>query len=444
MDMGTGKTRVAFELVKHRFNRISNVVYYCPVASQSTIEYEIKKHTEGQSVFNFTPNKKYKKSFWNIIGIESMSSCSKAVFLSNKIINSCSFVIVDESSYIKGAFSKRTRMITFLSERSLYRLIMTGTPITQGEVDLFSQFKFLSPKILGYSSFYTFANNHLIYSDKYPGLIVETLNKEYLANKIKPYVYQITSEECQDLPEKIYSAKYFNMTEEQREYYQIAKEEILSCPLAYFEMYDILRLFSVLQQITCGFWNRRVIDNFNFRERQPKEFKFIEFNHERTAVLKNIVEEIPENEKILIWCKFDFDIEEIKTTLSKKYNSDAISIFSGNQKGRDRQLDKFRNESKFLIINEAAGSHALTLNESCYSIFYNNSFKYSVRAQAEKRNHRHGQTRKVHYIDIVCLDSIDGRIQSAIYHKKNVADEFREEISKIKDTKRIKNIIKKL
>jgi len=120
-------------------------------------------------------------------------------------------VICDESSYIKGHSAIRTNRITYISSRAKYRLALTGTPISQGVEDLFAQMRFLSPKILGYRSFYSFAANHLEYSDKYPGMVVRAHNLEYIAAKIQPYVYQVTKEECLDpAGQAIQLPRFFN------------------------------------------------------------------------------------------------------------------------------------------------------------------------------------------------------------------------------------------
>jgi len=164
---------------------------------------------------------------------------------------------------------------------------MTGTPISQGIVDLYSQMRFLSPKILGYISFYSFAHNHLEYSEKYPGLIVRSHNEEYIAEKIKPYTYQVTKKECLDLPKKIYKTYYFKMEQNQWELYEIAKNEILlDIDYDKFESYTIFRLFTALQQITSGFWNR-----FN---------EIIQVYHKRLEMLIDIISSIPDDEKIII------------------------------------------------------------------------------------------------------------------------------------------------
>lgn len=443
MQMGLGKSRTAIELAFRRWSKIDHVVWFCPVSLKETVRQEILKHTDCTNIYVFndkTNAKRLPLASWYIIGIESMSSSTRMVLAANKLITTETMVILDESSYIKGHYTKRTLRITKMSERARYRLILTGTPLSQGVVDLFAQMRFLSPKILGYDSFYSFAANHLEYSEKFPGMIVRAHNTEYLAAKIAPYVYQVTKEECLNLPSKLYTTRYFYMTDEQAERYQQAKEEILAELLEQeeFDTTVIFRLFSVLQQIASGFWHRRV---------KRKGFQMLEFEHERIDMLLSTIREIPETEKIIIWAKFRYDIDHIEKALRKEFGENSVALFHGglSEKERNKQVSLFRSPARFFLATQSAGGHGLTLNEAHYVIFYNNGFKYSEREQAEDRCHRIGQTHKVTYIDIQCLCSIDERIAKALSNKGDMVQEFRAEVEKIKDKKdALRELIQKL
>lgn len=438
MEMGTGKSRTTMEVIHHRQNKIDKVIWFCPVSVKETIFEEIIKHTDCRDICVFdekTEEDRLIQARWYVVGIESMSHSARMILAVKKLITERSFVIVDESSYIKGHRSLRTERITLLSKDSLYRMILNGTPISQGVVDLYSQFRFLSPKILGYNSFYSFAANHLEYSERYRGKIIRAHNTEWMAAKIKPYVYQVTKEECLTLPEKLYETRYFSMTEEQRNSYEEAKMELLyEMNNDAFDSYRIFRLFGILQQITSGFWNRR---------RKNGTFHLLQFKQERIALLLDVIDRIPANEKVIIWAKYRYDIEQIKAALP----ADSYALFYGDlpEKKRMAEVNKFRKENRFLIATQATGGHGSTWNEATYHIFYNNGFKYSERQQAEDRSHRIGQNRPVTYIDLHCRQSIDDRISSSLSRKKNVADDFREEVEQIKDNKvRLKELIKAL
>ena len=187
MEMGTGKTLTLIELVRQRSRKIDRVVYFCPVNLKETVCHELHKHIEWPSVHVFnskTRQGRIPEAFWYVVGIESMSQSDRTALAVNELITDHTFVALDESDTCKSHKALRTMRITAMSQRAKYRMILTGTAVGEGIEDLYSQMYFLSPEILGYKSFYSFANNHLEYSEKFPGLVVSHLNTDWIAKKI--------------------------------------------------------------------------------------------------------------------------------------------------------------------------------------------------------------------------------------------------------------------
>lgn len=441
MDMGTGKTRSAIELVIKRQSRISKVIWFCPVSLKDTIQYEIKKHTNTPddliAKFDKTTNIETinKDAFWYIIGLESMSSSDRMTLTANFLIDKNSFIIVDESSYIKGHNSIRTKRITKLAEIAKYRLILTGTPLSQGIVDLYAQMRFLSSNLLGYHSFYSFANNHLEYHKDYPGLIIKSHNVDWLASRINPFIYQITKEEAGlNLPEKLHKEYYFSLTGHQIRIYEKTKIELLSKLLEdEFNSYIIFELFTKLQQITSGFLN--------------DEDGIYELDCLRLDVIKDIIEKLPD-EKIVIWCKYIYSVNLIVNYLKDNFGEGKVSQFHGEieEKQRSTELDKFRNDGFFFVATMATGGYGIDLTCSNYSIFYENDFKYQLRIQAEDRAHRIGARKNITYIDIFSNSGIEDRIRNAIAKKADVVKSFKQTVNKLKDknNKELKSYLKKV
>lgn len=446
MDMGTGKSLTAIIMAasRHARGKIDNVLWFTPVSLMDNVRRQIKEHTgtdEQVHVFNAKTNEvSVPDVFWYVIGLESMGSSNRTVLTAHKLIDERTMIIIDESDKIKGHRAKRTKRLTLLARPARYRLIMTGTPISQGVVDLFAQMSFLSPKILGYTSFYSFAANHLEYSDKYRGMIVKSHNTEELANKIKPYVYQVTKDQCLDLPNKQYINRICFLTGEQKQAYELTKA-------FYLEMADMMvhsdsewektlwlfRLFSSLQQIASGYIN----------EYGKKRF----FEHKRLELLQQVISEIASDEPIIIWCKYLHDIQAISKALADDWGQDQVCEYHGSLSTKERNANesRFHAGAKFFLATPSTGGHGLTLVEASYVMFYSNSFKYAERIQAEDRVHRIGQTRKVTYISLWADCGIEDRIYQALSRKKDARDEFRDEVEAIKEqTESRKEFIKKL
>lgn len=447
MDMGTGKSLTAIKLASLRKyqGKIDKVVWCCPVSLKINTQRQIITHTDAifdeVHLFNSkTTDKKLKKTFWHVVGIESIGQSDRVTVALNALVDDRTMLIVDESSFIKGHRSKRANRLIEIGKKAKYRLILTGTPISQGIEDLYTQMTFLSDKILGYRSWYSFRRAHIEYSEKYKGKIEKRMNHDYLAMRIAPYVYQVKKEECITLPEKSSSSCYVDLTDEQRKYYDIAKEiffeEITSCeeetPVA------IYRLFGSLQSIVNG-----VMPSHYLEEGEaPKTLKNAKIG-ELLRVLRNV-----ENKHVVIWVKYVASVHVLNEVIKKEYPETNISLYFGelNESEKNIELQRWRERGGLLVATQSSGGYGLTLVESAYSIFFSNSFKYSERIQAEDRLHRIGQVNPVHYVDIWCDCGIEDRIRKALIAKANALEYFQEEVERVRKlgSDAIKELLKSL
>jgi len=414
LEMGTGKTRTAIELAYSRFQRdkIDKVLWLCPCSVKETIRRELGKHIQG-----------YKGKFI-VEGIESLSSSIK---LNSRLLRLVEdervMLIVDESNLVKNHLANRTKNIMRLSEYCPYRLILNGTPITKNEKDLYSQWYILDWRILGYKSFWSFSANHLEYDDF--GRVKNILNPDYLVSKIAPYTYQIKKEECLDLPPKSYQTVYCNLTNEQEDHYtEVA--DLLLFEVDEMEPHTIYRLFSGLQNVISGL---RVTTEGRMT---TKPFFKDDLDNPRIQKLLDILNE---DEKTIIFCKYTHEIKAITKIINDKYGDETAVEFYGelNQKTRQSNLNKFENESNFLVANKVCAGYGLNLQFCSYVIYYSNDWDYGTRSQSEDRVHRMGQNKNVHYVDVCCSHSLDERILKCLIKKENLVEDFKSEIENQKD-----------
>ena len=429
MEMGTGKSRTAIEFARLRQGKISRVIWFCPVSLKSTIAYEIRKHTDclEQDLYLFDHRTREETvpldRIWYVVGIESMSSSERAVHSVAQLIDDRTFVIVDESSYIKGHRALRTERITLLSGKARYRMILTGTPVTQGVVDLWAQMRFLSPEILKYKSFYSFERNHLVYSDKFPGMVTMVKNYETIVERINPYVYQVTKAECLDLPEKLYEDRSCDLTAAQSEAYRQAKmifaDEMLGedDDGGWKTITAIFRLFGRLQSIASG-----------------RNDGGVPIENDRLRLMKTVLENLDASteDHIVIWDKYRETIRQIRESLVS--SGREVHVFDGDvpESKREGVLDNWRKRGGCLVASERVGSHGLDLTAASTVFFFSRSFSYANNIQAEDRCHRKGQERPVLYISLWTRCGIEERIREALSLKENVRDRLRRELDRLK------------
>lgn len=443
MDTGTGKTRTVLEFIKYRLdkNKVDRAIWVCPVSTKKNLLCDINKHSYNCSVSYI---EKFNQELICIVGLETISNSDRYYSKLRNIITDKTMMIIDESHMIKNHKAKRTcRLLSFQSETQ-YRVVMTGTPVTQGIWDLFTQIKFLHPKILGYNSFYSFANNHLEYSDKFPGMIVRAHNQDYLTRKINPYVYQIKKEECLDLPEKNYQNRYFYMSQEHLDYYNFVKDLMFNnINWESLESTDIFKMICYLHRVASGYIETEYESNeYDLETKEFKKYKLSFKSKDRADELLSILESINFNkDKCIIWYRYNSDLELIKSVLTNY----RYSVFNGviGQKERDRQLDLFLNKDiNILIANINSGSTGLNLQMANYMIFYNNTFDYARRYQSEDRIYRIGQNKNCHIFDIIANGTIDERIMESLENKESLAESIKNKINTIKDNEELINKFK--
>lgn len=420
MEMGTGKTRAALELIKIRLEKgkINHVLWLCPCSVKENLNRDLIKHLGSEC-----------RDFITICGIETLSSSIKTnLELLELAENKNLFLIVDESNLVKNYRAKRTNNIIRLAEKCTYKLILNGTPISRNEQDLYSQWYLLDWRVLGYKSFWSFSANHLEYDEFIPGKIRRTLNTDYLVEKISPYCYQIKKSECLDLPEKTYEIIYYDLTIEQDEHYTEVSDSLMF-KLNELKPNTIYRLFTGLQGVISGY----IVDTEDEHLKRERMFKN-PANNPRIKKLLEIISSI-EEQKIIIFAKYTDEILEIVETLNDKYGEGAAVPFYGDiaQKKRQQNIEKFRQEAKYFVANKQCGAYGLNLQFCNYIIYYNNDWDYATRIQSEDRVHRIGQKNNVHIIDICASYTLDERIIDCLNRKENLVDRFKSELEKTKD-----------
>jgi SNF2 family DNA or RNA helicase len=425
MEMGTGKTRTALDLIQRRLNsgKVNYILWLCPCSVKSTIQREIQKHVkDGLDLLR-------------IEGIESLSGSIRLFFDLYQLVQSkhC-FLVVDESNLIKNHRAIRTQRIEQLAGFCQYKLILNGTPISKCEKDLFSQWKILDWRILGYKSFWSFSANHLEYDPEIRGRIVRTLNTDYLVRKIAPYTYQVKKDECLELPKKQYQTWYFDLTDEQREEYEIVKDKFLE--LVYDnEPSTIYRLFTAVQHVVSG---RKITSRA--KDKMQTEPMFTPDDNPRLKAFLGVVERCPD-EKIIVWCKYTHEIHDVCLMLRHEFGQGSTVEFYGEVSRKDRQhaIDQFRQEVRFFVANKTCAGYGLNLQFCHIMIYYSNDWDWATRSQSEDRVHRIGQDRKVFITDICADRTIDERILQCLSRKERLSDEFKKAVASKQDRTDIKS-----
>lgn len=427
MEQGTGKTKVIIDNAGYLFTngKIDMMVVIAPNGvHENWAVNELPKHAAYEYVAYVHSTKNTKKTREALDNVLS-SKCLKVVlinvegFTANKakdLLDSClknfnCMLVIDESSRIKNPSAKRTRYLISRADQVPFKRILSGTPVTNGIENLYSQFLFLDQMILGFNTYTTFKHRYcIIRAVTYGEMIVGYQNEAELIEKLEGCSFRVLKSECLDLPEKIYKRHPVQLSPNQRKVY----DDLVQESLAEFEGEEITADLAIvkllrLQQVVCGWFPTN-------KKLRPTLLPLDDVNP-RIKALQTILEDV--EGKVIIWCRFVADLEQIYATLRHGIKGQAILY-----RRVIEDVNRFQNdpEIKYFIANPAMGGLGLTLTAAETVIYYSNSFDLEHRLQSEDRSHRIGTKKNVVYVDIQAQGTVDGKIITALRNKKHVAD----------------------
>lgn len=351
------------------------------------------------------------------VNLEALSTVDKARDLCRDFLarGRC-YMAVDESTGIKNQGAARTQTVQKIGAMARARRIATGMVAPNSPMDLFSQFGFLDPRILGFRSFYAYRARYAILKRMEQGkrkfdVEVGYRNLEELQEKIEPYSYRVLKEDCLDIPPKDYlPVREVKMTDEQTRMYKELKtfatsrldgETFVSAQLVITQM---LRL----DQLLCG----HVVDEDGVEHDVP------------TNRVRDLVEVMGEfSGKAIIWTTYERPLHKIADALRKEFGKNSVALFyGGNRSTRGEDERRFLGDPdcRFMVSTQAAGARGNTWTAATLVVYYNNSYDLELRAQSEDRAHRDGQTRKVSYLDLVTPGTINVKVLKALRSKIDI------------------------
>lgn len=439
-EMGTGKTFTTINLAAARYQAglIDGLVVICPTPIKYIWEFELEKFCPiDYSAWIYESGDKPK--IWIrekreelkvlVVGVESLSisngqSIQQLEYFQRFHKFMCA---IDESSRIKNWKAARSKNVVKVGGWAEYRLLLTGTPVTQGLQDLFGQFLFLNAKIIDCKNFFVFRNRYCVMGGFQGKQILGYQFQDDLLNKLKPYVDYVTKEQCLDLPEQIYPAPIIvQQSDEQK---RVMKQ--LTDEFAMIDGTDEITVSTVLERMLR--YQQVIGGSFPFEEDGEYHTKPIPGGNPKLDAMMEYIDDIPENAKVIIWARFVPEIGYITERLKKVYGERSVVQFYGATTPEERPVNSaaFQEDSqvRFIVSNQTVGGYGQTWTAGTYVIYYSNTFSYEDRYQSESRPHRKGQTNHVTYQDIEMAVPQDRMILKAIRKKKDLAQVVEEALS---------------
>lgn len=381
MKMGTGKTKVAIDLVKSKINDIETVIWIAPASliREKSYHEEIKKW--GNDIY----------SKFRFFTIESVSASDmKYLELRNLAEKTTNFCVVDESITIKNTDAGRTKRLLEMYNLFNFRLILNGTALTQGLIDLYSQIQFLSPLILKMTE-RQFATNFLTFKNEYGKpwkRWSKPENEEALIEIIRPYIFDA------DLDIPVSMMEYdtcFELDEEEQQNYFYQKNRFLK------------------NKVNIGFLE------------VAQKFQHIYTNcRGKLGYLNKLVNEIlGRGEKVIIYVKFIDEIECLRNMFN-------CVVLTGKEKG---DIEEFKSDKNILICTYGVGSFGLNLQFANNIIYFTQTFDYKDKIQSMYRIYRTGQPLDCNVFNFWVKTGLDALIKKSLEKKQNTLENVERIIS---------------
>lgn len=329
-------------------------------------------------------------------------------------------IICDESQRIKTHNSKQSQAMHELGDQARYKMILSGTPVQNNVTDIWSQYRFLDKTVFG-ELYYAFQNHFCVMHSVFKSKVMRTINEDELVQKEHSIAFRVTKEEALDLPEQTFETRYIEMTPKERRTYDALKRESVAdiegggTITATTVLTKLLRL----QQFTGGFL---VKDGAS----EPEQVSTAKLD-----ALKDIIEDyvIDGEKKLVVFARFIPEVNAIidmaeKTLKPDKTGKKVVSI-QGSVKKEERGniIEQFQKDPDTVLIvgqiDTLGVGVTLTAADTC--VYYSKTYNYATYEQSLSRIHRISQRNVCTYIDLVCADSVDEKISTALKKKEDLA-----------------------
>lgn len=405
-EMGLGKTLQVISLLATRPVAGKANLIVCPASVVPVWREEIERHFPDLETDVLKTGSNFVERTDPIIWIASYTQLRKH----RELLPQAEFgyTVLDEGQFIKNPDAKVTQ--TTYAVRSRHRIVLTGTPLENRQLDLWSIFRFLLPSLLGSrQSFETQLN-----ADR-----AGTMTR--LRAQLAPFILRRTKAEvATELPQKVEIELHCPMTEVQRaEYARICSEGLQRLgddvgTAIREKSFGFLALLTRLRQVCCD------------PDMLPWRHSPLADSGKIGLLMEKLAEVIESGHKVVIFSQFVMLLDRVKEALNEHYPKLPRFELTGMTLDRQKPVQEFQtceDPAAMLVSLKAAGT-GITLHAADYVFLLDPWWNPAVEAQAVDRVHRIGQTQTVFVYRMVTAGTIEERIQELKESKRELFDKL--------------------
>ena len=322
-------------------------------------------------------------------------------------------IVLDESQNIKNPKTAQTKAILKLNAN--HRLALTGTPVENRLLDLWSIFNFLNPGYLGTQAQFRKQFELPIQKNSSP------TRSTTLKKLVEPFILRRVKTDkaiIKDLPDKVEQKLFCNLTKEQASLYEAVLKDVTE-QLEQVEGIQrkglILATLTKLKQI-CNHPRQFLQDDSEFTA---------ERSHKLSRLLDMLNEVIQEGESALVFSQFREIGDALASHLRHTCHYNTHYIHGGtNRKKREHMIAEFQDpdtEPSIFVLSLKAAGVGITLTKANHIFHFDRWWNPAVEDQATDRAFRIGQQKNVFVHKFVAMGTLEERIDQMIEDKKKLA-----------------------
>lgn len=413
MGLGTGKSKVALDLIQGRGHRLTLIV--CPLSVVPAWAKQVELHAsylycaplDGKSV-----KAKTDQAVAAIEVAETMEvplilainyeSLWRPPFARFALEAGFDCVVYDEAHKLKSAGSKVSMFAARLSDRTPSKLALSGTVLANSPLDAYGVFRAMDKGIFG-TSFARFRGRYAVMGGFQNYQVIGYRNQAEFAKRFYSITFR-ADRDVLDLPPASTVERVFDLPVIARQTYRNLKTQFVAAVAeGRVTAGNALTRLLRLQQVTSG--DVRLDDG-----------EYHDLHGAKQSVLEDVLEEIGP-EPVVVFCRFVRDLNRVASSC------EALGLDYRELSGRSKQLEEWQEgNGQVLGVQIQAGGVGVDMTRAAYCVWYSIGFSLAEFRQAEARCHRPGQTRPVTYVRLIARGTVDAQVFRAIDKKAEIIE----------------------
>ena len=433
MEMGTGKSRVAIELLVRR--NVKRALVLAPKSVVAVWPKEFAKHRPDLqnewrilALDNGTCAKRAdavrqaaslaERFDWPLVVVLNYEACTEGALATLLKTMTWDAIICDECHRLKDPTGKRSKFLARLADGIPMRVGLTGTPCPHSPLDLWAQFRLIDRSVFG-PSYHSFRFRYATMGGFQDKQVVGYQRMDELTLKFHKHASRVRTEDVLELPPFVDERRYCMLSGKTRSAYTAFEKDLVAAidtgiVTATNALVKLLRL----SQFTSGFWHDEATGSQN------------ELGGEKRELLREALAEVQEQretdnlhgtmrstdaEPVVVFGRFHWDLDTIASVCKE------LGLTSSELSGRRNELQAWQDgATDVLAVQLQAGGLGVDLTRARVCVYYSLNYSLGDYMQTRARVHRPGQTRSVLYLHLLAANTVDEVVYTALERREEV------------------------